>query len=274
MMSPPVLRAALRRPLERMRMSSSRRLLPHPHPRPPRRYQSSDAKKEARTGTEEPVPVPVPGTAAAPLPLWRRLGPLTRAGEAYARAQRRRPWATQVASALFIYLCADVSAQRISGKEYDPKRTARNLVVGGVCAIPNYIWFVRLSTQWFNFPSQALSVSAKVVFNQLTFTPVFNTYFFGFQALLCGDTPAEIWDRITRTVPVSFVNSWKLWPAVTAFSFTFVPVEYRSVFAGVVAVGWQTYLSYLNRQAEAEEEERHNAVSVSAAKPAPVAVGS
>lgn len=49
------------------------------------------------------------------------------------------------------------------------------------------------------------------------------------------------------------INSLKLWPAVTAFNFTFVDQHYRSVFAGVIAIGWQTYLSYLNRTAEKEE---------------------
>ena len=49
------------------------------------------------------------------------------------------------------------------------------------------------------------------------------------------------------------INSCKLWPAVTAFSFTFIDAQYRSIFAGFVAIGWQTYLSYLNRKAEVEE---------------------
>lgn len=49
------------------------------------------------------------------------------------------------------------------------------------------------------------------------------------------------------------MNSCKLWPAVTAFSFTFIGAQYRSIFAGFVAIGWQTYLSYLNRQAEEAE---------------------
>ncbi len=108
----------------------------------------------------------------------------------------------------------------------------------------------------FNYPSRILSLATKVVVNQLCFTPVFNTYFFGMQALLAGERLAEVWDRVKRTVPISFVNSLKVWPAVTAFSFTFIPVEYRSVFAGVVAVGWQTYLAYLNRQAELEESRK------------------
>lgn len=73
------------------------------------------------------------------------------------------------------------------------------------------------------------------------------------QSLLSGDSLAEAWERIQRTVPVSFINSCKLWPAVTAFSFSFIGPQYRSIFAGFIAIGWQTYLSYLNRQAEEEE---------------------
>ena len=89
-----------------------------------------------------------------------------------------------------------------------------------------------------------------MVVNQVCFTPVFNTYFFGMQAALAGEDVAAIWDRIKRTVPTSIANSCKLWPAVTAFSFTFIPIEYRSLFGGFIAVGWQTYLSFLNRLAE------------------------
>ena len=98
------------------------------------------AKEEGQKATIEPVPVPVAGTVA-PLPIWQRLGPLTRGAEAYARAQRRRPWVTQVATMLVIYLCADISAQQISGKdEHEYERTARSLVIGGVAAIPGHMW--------------------------------------------------------------------------------------------------------------------------------------
>jgi hypothetical protein len=109
--------------------------------------------------------------------------------------------------------------------------------------------FVWLSNN-FNYTSRVLSVATKVIVNQICFTPVFNTYFFGMQALLSGANLAETWERIRQTVPVSCLNSCKLWPAVTAFSFAFLPLEYRPVFGGVIAVGWQTYLSYLNRLAE------------------------
>lgn len=38
--------------------------------------------------------------------------------------------------------------------------------------------------------------------------------------------------------------------------FAFIPLEYRPVFGGGIAVGWQTYLSYLNRRAEQSMERR------------------
>lgn len=109
----------------------------------------------------------------------------------------------------------------------------------------------------FNYPSKLLSLATKVVVNQIVFTPVFNSYFFGMQSLLSGDSFPDAWERIKRTVPTSFVNSCKLWPAVTAFNFTYVLPQYRALFAGVVAVGWQSYLSWLNNREEKRRKELH-----------------
>jgi hypothetical protein len=184
-----------------------------------------------------------------PVSLWQRLGPLTTAANAYARAQRDRPWATQFFSALVIYLIADLSAQSISTDDYDPKRTARNLVIGGTSSIPVYYWFLFLSHN-FNYASRLLSLGTKIFVNLAFFTPFFNSYFFGAQALLSGCSLDAVWDRIVFAVPPSTLNSWKFWPWVTAFSFTFIPAQYRSVFAGVISIGWQTYLAWLNRKAE------------------------
>ncbi|KAK1972309.1 FMN-linked oxidoreductase [Colletotrichum sublineola] len=217
---------------------------------------SQNHQRRANANTPKPKraedPIPVSNTVPT-IPLWQRLGPLTRAAEAYARHQRIRPLTTQLTSSLVIYFCADLSAQRISGKDYDPERTMRSLIIGAISSIPAYKWFIFLS-QNFNYASRLLSLGTKVVVNQLCFTPIFNSYFFGMQAFLAGDNWDQIIERIRRTVPVSIINSCKLWPAVTAFSFTFIPMEYRSVFSGVIAVGWQTYLSFLNRQAEVVEE--------------------
>jgi hypothetical protein len=115
----------------------------------------------------------------------------------------------------------------------------------------------------FNYSSKVLSILTKVIVQQTCFTPVFNTYFFSVHSLLGGATMEETFERLKKALPVSVTNSVKLWPAVTAFSFMYVPAQFRNVFSGVIAVGWQTYLSWLNQKAAKEvllaeiaEEER------------------
>jgi protein Mpv17 len=112
----------------------------------------------------------------------------------------------------------------------------------------------------FNYPSKALSILVKVCVQQAVFTPIFNSYFFGMQAALTGESPSGVIERIKATVPISIVNSLKLWPAVTAFSFAFIPTEYRFMFGGVFAVAWQGYLSFLNRKEEKVERVGLNTV--------------
>jgi hypothetical protein len=114
----------------------------------------------------------------------------------------------------------------------------------------------------FNYPSKFFSIATKVVVQQICFAPVIVTYFFTSQALLSGESLEDTWQRLKMTVPSAIVNSAKLWPAVMVINFAFIPMEYRSIFAGTIAVGWQTYLSYLNRQAEISEVKMKEAGSV------------
>jgi len=85
--------------------------------------------------------IPIPATVAN-VPLWQRLGPLSRGFQAYGRSQRKRPYATQFCSSLVIYFLGDLSAQNINGDEYDPKRMLRALVISAGSSIPSYKWYV------------------------------------------------------------------------------------------------------------------------------------
>jgi protein Mpv17 len=166
----------------------------------------------------------------------------------YSRLHSRRPYTLQLISATIIYLIGDLFAQSVAPTPpveastsssddavktttYDPARTVRALVIGSTAAIPGYHWFLYLARN-FNYKSKIISIVVKVLINQVVFTPIFNSYFFGMQSLLSGASAREIVERIKHTVPRSWVNSWKLWPVVTAFSFAFVRVELRGLFAG------------------------------------------
>ncbi|KAF7552544.1 hypothetical protein G7Z17_g4277 [Cylindrodendrum hubeiense] len=242
-----LLRAALRR--NGLGLAPGRRVF-----QAQRRLQSTPSKAATNSSdSAKTVGATVAGTASAaavaPLPLWQRLGPLTKAAQAYDSSQRARPQTTQFWSAVIIYLLADLSAQSIGGEEYDPLRTARSMTIGGMVAIPVYKWFIFLSKN-FNYASKWLSLATKIVVSQVVFTPTFNTFFFGAQAVLSGEGLGGAVERVKNCVPASVVNSAKFWPPFTAFTFTYIPMEYRSIFNGCIAVGWQTYLSYINKKAE------------------------
>ncbi|EED21472.1 MFS multidrug transporter, putative [Talaromyces stipitatus ATCC 10500] len=223
------------------------------------------------SSTVSPPPTSATSATSPPLSVSRsrrsaweliKSGPIGRFGDWYTNTQHKRPYVTQLASSLIIYLAGDLkmkTTESVDGGEretvatagYDPLRTLRHLTVGLVSSIPSYKWFMFLHHN-FNYTSKFRSIFTKVAVQQAVFTPVFNTYFFSMQSLLAGATIEETWERLKLAVPNSIKNSVKLWPAVTAFSFMYIPPHFRSVFGGMIAVGWQTYLSWLNQKAARE----------------------
>ncbi|TQV92939.1 Mpv17/PMP22 family protein [Cordyceps javanica] len=228
-------------------------------PKPPEKAKAAKTSADAASAAGASTATETTAKSAAPTSIWMRMGPLTQLGTAFGRAQKKRPYVVQTLSAMVIFIVADVSAQNISGAEYDPIRTTRTTFIGALFAIPQYRWFHVLA-RYFNYKSKALSIAAKVAFNQVTFAVAFPTYFFGMQALLSGESFSGTIQRLQDTVPRSWQNSWKVWPAAVAFNLSYVPLEYRALFSGLIAIGWQTYLSWMNRQAELKEKAEHEIV--------------
>ena len=253
--------------------------------RAPRRAQihnTSPARSKATPDNHSPSSSPVkpsllPTYLSIPGPSWYWVQPLTYPFRAYGRAQQRSPYIVQITSSIVIYFLGDLASQSIQKRtqataapqpsinnstavppqsSYDPYRAVRSVTIGALSSIPSYRFFIWLSCN-FNVANRPYtSLILKVIFNQLVFAPCFNTYFFSMQSLLSfseGPQPYAAWRRVCDTVPTSLVKSCQFWPAVTAFSFTFVPVQHRSVFAGVVAIGWQSYLGMLNQRAVTKE---------------------
>lgn len=232
-----------------------------------RRHGQSGARRAKSTNTDTDTGDELKPNMTPAAPAWVWLQPAMKPLRFFERAQARRPLSVQLISSICIWFLGDLSAQSMSSTEedpdgsYSPLRALRAVVIGAIFSIPSYKWFMWLGRS-FNYSSQMLSLATKTVFNQLTFAPLFNTYFFTMQSLLSGASVQETVERVKRTVPVSWINSCKLWPAVTAFSFAFVPAQFRSIFVGIIAIGWQTWLSLLNQRAalraKAELEHAHS----------------
>jgi protein Mpv17 len=110
-----------------------------------RRHNSTNptTKKNAVNDTIKGASIPVQNPVA-PLPVWQRLGVLSKGIQAYGRSQSKRPYATQFVASLVIYLLGDLSAQNIGGDAYDPHRTLRALVISACSSIQTYKWLLWL----------------------------------------------------------------------------------------------------------------------------------
>lgn len=69
--------------------------------------------------------------------------------------------------------------------------------------------------------------------------------FLGSMAKLEG-TDAQ--KRIEKTWWPALKANWMVWPAVQTINFAVVPLQFRLLFANVVAIGWNCYLSWINSQ--------------------------
>ena len=112
---------------------------------PTKRQKSTSAEKQP--GKSSPVLKREGSSIATPAelstrPLWERFGPLSEVWAGYSRAQKKRPWTTQLCTSLVVYLCGDLAAQYIDGEKYNPFRTLRHLTIGGIFAIPAYSWYL------------------------------------------------------------------------------------------------------------------------------------
>ena len=102
------------------------------HPKPSKPLESENTKVVSEQVAASAV--------SNNLPLLQRLGPVTRAVNAYDDIQKRRPLATQLCASLCVYFCGDMLAQYIDGEGHDPLRTLRHLTIGAGAAIPGYTW--------------------------------------------------------------------------------------------------------------------------------------
>ena len=59
-----------------------------------------------------------------------------------------------------------------------------------------------------------------------------------------GETTAKIEAKLKREYVDVLITGWKLWPAVQMVNFFLVPFNLRPLVVGVVALVWNTYMSW------------------------------
>lgn len=86
---------------------------------------------------------------------------------------------------------------------------------------------------------------ARVAFDQTLFAPVAIGAFLSSMATMEGASAKE---RLETTWWPALKANWMVWPIVQTVNFALMPAQYRLLFANIIAIGWNSYLSWINNQ--------------------------
>lgn len=146
------------------------------------------------------------------------------------------------------------SAQDIgsSTPSYDIPRTMRAVVYGSMI-------FSFIGDKWYRIlnskvrikglnPTDWRNMVLKVGVDQLGFAPLGLPFYFGCMSLLEGKGLGAAQEKIKLQWWDTLKTNWCVWPMFQLINFSLVPVQHRLLAANVVAIFWNTFLSYTNSQ--------------------------
>ncbi|TNN85377.1 Protein Mpv17 [Liparis tanakae] len=94
-----------------------------------------------------------------------------------------------------------------------------------------------------NVPRTAKMMSIGFFF-VLCFAPCFLGAFLGISGALNGLTVEENVTKLKRDYTDALISNYYLWPAVQIANFYFIPLHYRLAVVQLVAVTWNSYLTW------------------------------
>ncbi|KAI9899155.1 hypothetical protein N3K66_005616 [Trichothecium roseum] len=160
-----------------------------------------------------------------------------------------RPLLTQSVTTAVLFATGDITCQQLVEKKGVEKhefiRTGRMALYGGCIFGPAATtWFGFLARR-VNFSNRRIETLARVGCDQLLFAPVAIGAFLSSMATMEGQSAK---DRLEKTWWPALKANWCLWPFAQMINFTFLPLQHRVLFANVISIGWNAYLSWVNNQ--------------------------
>ncbi|XP_049854463.1 protein Mpv17-like isoform X5 [Schistocerca gregaria] len=114
---------------------------------------------------------------------------------------------------------------------------------------------------WFGFLDSrfkgrsAIIVVKKVALDQLCFVPVFLGVLVSIIGFANGKSLDQVKEKLEADYPDIMMTNYKIWPLVQTLNFSVVPVHYQVPLVQVVAVGWNTYMSWKAHQPVQKKQE-------------------
>jgi len=183
--------------------------------------------------------------------------------EAGGEAEEEEP--KQGVQALFVSLPFLKAAEEKPLKEaavaaFDPKRTGDFALVGAIIAAPIDSWYAFLGRLDFAALLPGVpSLVGKVMLDQLMWAPFCLASVFGLLAGLQGDGMAGWKEKMRTTWGKTVLSNWVLWIPAQTLNFLVIPPQLQLLYANLVGLGWNVYLSKVSQGEENKGEARSKA---------------
>ncbi|SCV04897.1 LANO_0G13828g1_1 [Lachancea nothofagi CBS 11611] len=142
---------------------------------------------------------------------------------------------------------------------YDIARTVRAITYGSL--IFSFIgdkWFKTLNgkVKFANKPANHWSnLLLRVGTDQLLFAPACIPFYFGVLTLMEGESLQKADQKIRAVWWDILKTNWMVWPAFQLVNFSLVPLQHRLLAVNMLAIFWNTFLSFRNSEASNKDHQ-------------------
>uniref|UniRef100_A0A3Q3DYT2 Mitochondrial inner membrane protein Mpv17 n=1 Tax=Hippocampus comes TaxID=109280 RepID=A0A3Q3DYT2_HIPCM len=158
--------------------------------------------------------------------LWR----------SYQALMARHPWTVQIVTAGSLVGVGDVISQQVIERrglaQHDARRTAKMMSIGFFFVGPVVGSWYKVLDRLVTGGSKSAAIK-KMLIDQLCFAPCFLGAFLSLSGVLNG-----------LSVEQNVAKLRRLWPPVQIANFYFIPLHHRLAVVQVVAVAWNSYLTW------------------------------
>ncbi|XP_040843111.1 peroxisomal membrane protein 2 [Ochotona curzoniae] len=191
--------------------------------------------------------------AASRLRTEAGLGALPRrALAAYLLLLRLYPVFTKAATSGILSALGNILAQMIekrkreNSQNLDVTRPLRYAAYGFFFTGPVSHFFYLLMDTWIP-PESHLAGVKRLLLDRLLFAPAFLLSFFLIMNFLEGKSMSTFVAKMRSSFWPALQMNWKVWTPLQFININYVPLQFRVLFANLVALFWYTYLASLGK---------------------------
>ncbi|KAL5571642.1 hypothetical protein UlMin_021239 [Ulmus minor] len=155
------------------------------------------------------------------------------------------PIRTKAITAGFLQAMSDIVSQKLTGtQKIQLKQLILKVLFGAAYLGPSGHYFHNLVDKLFKGKNDTKTVAKKVLFDQLTFSPMKNFAFMLYYGLVVEGRPwNQVKSKIKKDYPRVQLTSWMFWPIVGWVNFQFLPLQLRVIFQSFVGFCWGIFLN-------------------------------